>query len=126
MKKGDKVFVYGTLRKGGRAEGKMTRGATFLGSDTITGALIHAVGGWFPGLTIINSDDKVSGDVFEIFDDRLPRELDAYEGFPSLYSRERVLTDGGHDAWVYTYNGPTPESELIVGGDWLAHSGSSF
>jgi gamma-glutamylcyclotransferase (GGCT)/AIG2-like uncharacterized protein YtfP len=32
-----------------------------------------------------------------------------------------VLTEGGHRAWVYTFNGPVREDERIPGGDWLEH-----
>jgi gamma-glutamylcyclotransferase (GGCT)/AIG2-like uncharacterized protein YtfP len=60
----------------------------------------------------------VEVDVFEITDEALPGRLDNYEGYPSLYNRERVPTEDGQEVWVYTYNHPVSEESRIETGRW--------
>lgn len=126
MKKGDFVFVYGTLRQGQVNDLSRWGGgdeARFVGADTISGRLFDC--GWYPGVKDAedfgSSEDFVKGEVFELLDDATVPGLDGYEGYPILYDRKTVLTEGGHRAWVYTYNGPVEDSERIAGGDWLEH-----
>lgn len=126
MLKGDYLFVYGTLRRGENSD--LSRNASqidYIGRDRINGHLYNL--GWYPGVrgaphTIKEGFDPekptVIGDVFRIRDAGIAAHLDAYEGYPNLYSRNVVLTEKGVKAWVYTYNDETSPDRLIENGDW--------
>jgi gamma-glutamylcyclotransferase (GGCT)/AIG2-like uncharacterized protein YtfP len=119
MKKGDLLFVYGTLRPGERADLNRSRhefGVAYIGEDDIVGN-IYDTGCGYPGLKL-EGDNKVHGDVFRVRDESVGPFLDAYEGYPSLYGRTQVETSNGRTVWVYTFNPPVKAERLIVGGDW--------
>lgn len=132
MKKGDLIFVYGTLRKGERADlssGFYSYGVDYIDRDKINGNLYHL--GAFPGvreatnLQPYTSDmPTITGEVFRIRDQSIIALLDAYEGYRSadptggLYNRQQVLTEDGRKVWVYIYNHPVIEEQRIPGGDW--------
>lgn len=115
MRVGDKVFVYGTLRPGMSANGKMEKGARHLGETTIQGSMYDL--GWFPGVRL-EGDGRVYGDLYEIMDPELPQRLDDYENYPILYNRRVVETEEGQKTWVYVIQAiPMPES-IIESGVW--------
>jgi gamma-glutamylcyclotransferase (GGCT)/AIG2-like uncharacterized protein YtfP len=124
MQKGDLVFVYGTLRKGERADlsrYQQSFGVSYMGPDHISGMLFHL--GAYPGVKLTTDEfgeehPSVVGEVFRILDASITTILDAYEGYPSLYQRSEVTTARGRKVWVYTYNHPVREEQLIIGGDW--------
>lgn len=126
MKKDDLLFVYGSLRIGecNDIERKSPIGSVeYKGQDKINGLIYWIGAGWYPGLKTEQGNydsraPKVVGDVFEIKTDEVAAMLDAYEGYPSLYDRVEVETEGGRIVWVYTYNGGVKEYELVESGDW--------
>jgi gamma-glutamylcyclotransferase (GGCT)/AIG2-like uncharacterized protein YtfP len=131
MKKGDCIAVYGTLRKGERAD--LARQAnkfdvTYLCKDRINGKLYHL--GAYPGVKTESKsfDPKlpcVTVEVFHIRDESIIAILDAYEGYNSdnpehgLYNRIEVESEDGRIVWVYIYNGPVTPDQLIESGDWV-------
>lgn len=132
MKKGDLILVYGTLRKGERADlssGFYSYGVDYLDKDKINGRLYHL--GAFPGVKLDEprtefqkKEPVITGEVFRIRDQSIVAILDAYEGYRSadpdsgLYNRHQVMTAEGRKVWVYTYNHPVIEEQRIPGGDW--------
>lgn len=126
MKKGDKLFVYGSLRTGQGMDLSIRSGARFLCMDKINGLLYEP--SWFPGVKRLDVDENdfnpnlstVVGEVYEITDDAMPRQLDSYEGYPNLFDRIQVETERSHLVWVYTYNPTVGDNQLVSGGDWLA------
>lgn len=133
MKRGECVFVYGTLRSGERADLAKQQGqfcVTRLGVDYINGKLYHL--GAFPGVKLLDTSKEdfnpklpvVTGEVFLINNPSIGAILDAYEGYyadkPSqgLYDRTEVLSREGRVVWVYTYNSTVTEDQLIETGDW--------
>lgn len=133
MKAGDLVFVYGTLRRGERADlSKMSgRSVDYLDMDFINGKLYHL--GAFPGLKLLKATPvdffdpekpTVAGEVFLIHDSSVGAILDAYEGYrpddPSHghYDRAEVVTKRGRFVWVYVYNPLVTEDQWIETGDW--------
>lgn len=130
MKKGEFLFVYGTLRKGERADlSKQSRdfGVSFVCEDVINGDLYHL--GGFPGLKIKGDDFSsslpiVHGETFLINDVSIVSILDAYEGYDyehptqGLYNRSQVKSGEGLLVWVYTYNHPVTSDQRIESGDW--------
>jgi gamma-glutamylcyclotransferase (GGCT)/AIG2-like uncharacterized protein YtfP len=133
MKKGDLILVYGTLRKGERADlssGFYSYGVDFIGPDRVNGRLYHL--GAFPGVKGLSHDfafhedaPVVTGEVFRIRDQSIVALLDAYEGYRSeepdrgLYDRQQAMTEIGRKVWVYTYNGMIHEDQRIASGDWV-------
>lgn len=123
MKKGDKVFVYGTLRQGfGAYSMFMANGTEFVGSDRISGTM-YTLGG-FPGVRLGDATSfdtegpKVLGEVYTVTDDNVPDRLDRYEGYPYLYDRKQVQTENGELAWVYEINRDQPADRIVHSGDW--------
>lgn len=150
MKKGDCIFVYGTLRRGERADlAKQAHafGVDFLSVDKINGGLYHL--GSFPGVKLLDYVDDpdgrplfysgnptVTGEVFRVRDVSIGAMLDAYEGYippedrtsghQGLYDRCIVETEKGRAVWVYTYNHPVIEEQRIESGDWCKNKDMPF
>jgi gamma-glutamylcyclotransferase (GGCT)/AIG2-like uncharacterized protein YtfP len=132
IKEGDLIAVYGTLRKGERAD--LSRGqshfqARYVGDDRIGGNIYNL--GSYPGLKGAKDfDQTIDGnvcetvvvEVFKALDASLGTVLDYYEGWPSLYSRTQIVTEQGRKVWVYTYNGEVTSDNLIPSGDWTARN----
>ena len=103
------IYVYGTLRPGGTE--------TF----QIPGKM-YAVS-WFPGIILLPEggpeDSYVTCERIEVSD---LAHVDAYEGFypddlrSSLYIRKPIF-----DGWIYEYNYPVSQRDLIPSGDWLVY-----
>ena len=109
------LFVYGTLRTGGRADGFL-RGCEHVGGATVEGALYDM--GAYPAL-VLGGEGRVEGEVWRCPAAVLSR-LDEYEGVPEgLYHRVRVDA-GGVECWTYVA-GPalasrlTPERRIPAG-----------
>jgi gamma-glutamylcyclotransferase (GGCT)/AIG2-like uncharacterized protein YtfP len=131
MQKNDLLFVYGTLRKGERADLRSQvhqHDVVFCGMDVINGELYHLHS--YPGVKTTPQDifnesmPCVTGEVFRITHPSIIAFLDAYEGYNSdrpesgLYDRLQTKTAAGRLVWVYTYNGPVTSEQLILDGDW--------
>lgn len=138
MKKDDSIFVYGTLRRGERAD--LTKqfyayGVDLLGPDRINGKLYHL--GSFPGVKLSALGDfdpavpVVVGEAFRIHDASIVAILDAYEGYQSenpttgLYDRCQIQTERGRTVWVYTFNGMVIPEQQIESGDWCKNRQTS-
>lgn len=124
VKKGDLLFVYGTLRVGESNDLTKFEDSTPAGKTRINGLLYNL--GWFPGvkltegasLSFLPGEPTVTGDVFEIGSAKLVDRLDSYESYPSLYNRVQVDTEDGRTVWVYTYNYNVSEDQRLHSGDW--------
>jgi gamma-glutamylcyclotransferase (GGCT)/AIG2-like uncharacterized protein YtfP len=131
MQKGDIIFVYGTLRRGERADlAKQAHNfdTTFIGDDKINGKMYHL--GAFPGVKASSGDFSpnapiVVGELFRIMAPSIITLLDHYEGYDAdnpergLYNRLQTQSEAGRTVWVYTYNGPVSCEQLITSGDWV-------
>ena len=103
---GDRVFVYGTLRRGfinNDATLAFRDGATFITEGTLAGALYSV--GWYPAL-IEGEEGEVHGEVWQITAPGIMHILDDYEGLfddgPPEYKRARrmISTPNGQvEAW---------------------------
>ena len=118
------LFVYGTLRPGGRAQDMMNE-FRYVGRARVRGKLYTL--GWYPGL-VLGEEGEVTGDVYEVPVSAF-EQLDHYEGCastspePHEYQRRKVdavYKSGGTDTvWVYDFIAPVKPDALIEGGDWL-------
>lgn len=119
MKRGDLVFVYGTLRRD-QAMDMTLLGGEWVANDAIHGKL-YTCGG-YPALKLDpDTRDIVIGELFRIRDRKTPMRLDRYEGYPHLYDRVRVQTLTKRDVWVYVHNSEFDENRRIPSGDWIVH-----
>lgn len=116
MQVGEKFFCYGTLKSGHWANSNfLANRSEFISEDRIEGSLYNL--GAFPGYKTEGSG-MVSGEVYEITDEKLPEMLDDYEGYPSLYDRVKLRTEKGYNCWVYVLNQQPSEQMLIEEGVW--------
>jgi gamma-glutamylcyclotransferase (GGCT)/AIG2-like uncharacterized protein YtfP len=125
VNKGELLFVYGSLRRGERADLSNNMRASFICPDRING-LLYSVS-WFPGLKEVPDipafdydAPSVVGDVFRLRDDTIIKQLDAYEGYPDLYERLQTVTESGRKVWVYVYNHGVHEDSRVKSGDWTS------
>lgn len=118
------VFVYGTLMRSGANHPVLLRlGAVFVGeAETVEPRMLVDLGP-YPALLPIGSQVElrctVHGELYEIPDASLAA-LDAFEGTPHLYARERLRLRspaGERDAFAYVLaRRPPRTAEVIASG----------
>ena len=118
----EKVFVYGTLRKGGHYH-HLLEDSTFLINGFVPGEMYSL--GAYPAVVI--SDDcslKVYGEVFSVTEDVLSK-LDKLEGHPEFYLRimQKIEIENGRpvNAWIYVISEDEIKGDLkkVDSGDWF-------
>ncbi|MEB3166196.1 MAG: gamma-glutamylcyclotransferase family protein [Cyanobacteriota bacterium] len=111
---GERVFVYGSLRRGQRNHG-LLQGARAEGEGSLSGAVLHDLG---PFPMAVPGQGVVHGEVV-VVPPPLLAELDRFEGVPRLYQRHRRrLIDG---RWVWIYLGQARQvrhSPRLASGRW--------
>lgn len=102
----ERVFVYGSLKRGLRHHDQMA-GAAFLGEVALSGHHLVLYEGGYPALvespgppTSAVCPDTVHGELFFVTSEHLKR-LDEFEECPSLYERVRVVLMSGAAAFAY-------------------------
>lgn len=129
--KDDLLFVYGTLRRGGRWKmaHMLASHGEFIG-EAVYRARLYRVADYPCAVPSANPADRVRGDVYSLRDPAslLPL-LDEYEGCgagsgePAEYVRRcqeiQLLTGKTLSAWVYLYNRPVDGLERIMSGDFF-------
>jgi gamma-glutamylcyclotransferase (GGCT)/AIG2-like uncharacterized protein YtfP len=114
------LFVYGTLKRGGRAA-ELMQGCEWLGTATV-GGVLYNIDDQFTTL-IVYGNTPVHGEVWRCPPDML-KQLDEYEGVDSgLFRRIGVtvtLADGERvGCWIYVA-GPklarklTPDRQIVT------------
>lgn len=120
------VFVYGTLRKGGRNDINLLQPAPrYLGMGEVRGTLYHI--DWYPGLTLGGEEAvTVVGEVYAIAP-ALEQALDRIEGIvvgqDSEYFKREVdvqVQGAALRCLVYEINpGRVRDKQPIGHGDWI-------
>lgn len=120
------VFVYGTLRRGGRNDINRLRPAPeYVGMGEVSGVLYHI--DWYPGLTLGGEEAvTVVGEVYRITPE-LEAVLDAIEqivpGADSEYFKREVdiSVDGKPlPCLLYEVNPARVRGKQVIGhGDWI-------
>jgi gamma-glutamylcyclotransferase (GGCT)/AIG2-like uncharacterized protein YtfP len=113
----ERVFVYGTLRRGGSNHFRMD-GAEFLSPATVKGRLYQI--DWYPGLVLDDFGDEIIGEVYQVSGTVL-EELDRFEGAEYRRLQTQVRLSDGETVcdWAWEWLGPVDETRRITGGDWL-------
>lgn len=109
-----RVFVYGTLRRG-ESHAHFMQDARYLGTHVTE-----------PRYTLCDFDEypaavswgvtAIHGEVYEV-DEAALRRLDEYEEFPRVYNRRLIHTPYG-GAWIYLMLAPPAMACVIGHGDW--------
>lgn len=120
------VFVYGTLRKGGRNDiSRLAPAPKYLGMGEVRGTLYHL--DWYPGLALGGEQPvTVVGEVYEVTP-QLEAVLDEIEGVGAGGSGEYVKRDlevqvGGRAVPCFLYEidpARVAGREPIGHGDWM-------
>ena len=120
------VFVYGTLRRGGRNDiNRLAPAPKYLGMGEVKGSLYHF--DWYPGLALGGAEPvTVVGEVYEILP-QLEQVLDAIEGIgpgdDSEYFKRhlQVQVEGRNvPCFLYEINPQRVEGrEPLRHGDWI-------
>jgi len=112
-----RVFVYGTLRKGGSNNFRM-EDCKWIGPAAVNGHLYEI--DWYPGLVLDENGAKVVGDLYEVPAEKIDA-LDEFEG--PEYRRLRTMVQNAEDeaesAWIWEWSRPTQGLQAVPGGDWL-------
>lgn len=120
-----KVFVYGTLKVGGRFSKLVAKFRHNSKSATTTGTMF-SVSGDYPAL-ILAGDTTILGELHEYDDEAFPilNRIEGYRGPNNpnnLYNLEEIevtLTDGAKDrALVYTFAENTTNLSIVENGCW--------
>jgi gamma-glutamylcyclotransferase (GGCT)/AIG2-like uncharacterized protein YtfP len=125
-----KLFVYGTLLKGQRADFRLGACLSTARSATVAGQLWNL--GRYPGLSQGGvPNQRVKGEIVTLADPELQFEdLDHYEEFsgygqPNTEYFRGLLTaqsDAGEElVWTYQLSAHSFDGQLIESGDWLNH-----
>jgi len=123
------VFVYGTLRRGGRNDiNRLTPAPRYVGMGEVQGSLYHM--GWYPGLTLGGEEAvTVIGEVYEV-SPQLETVLDDIEeivpGPDSEYFKREVQVDVAGRAvrcFLYEINPARVRGRPALShGDWILFS----
>jgi len=127
----DLLFVYGTLRAGGRNDiARIQPAARYQGPARVRGLLYDL--GAYPALLLDADGGWVAGELYQVPERAWP-ELDALEepvtptrpdGEYFKITAAVELSDGSaQEAWVYTANPAVLTLDrLIAHGDWMRHA----
>ena len=98
----NKLFVYGTLKKGHSNHDRFLSHAKYLGEGTTTRDIWALYDlGFFPAMT--HGNMQVTGEVYEVSDYELGK-IDMLEGAPDLYERHMIVIDvDGEEHHCHTY-----------------------
>jgi len=114
-----RIFVYGTLKVGGRAHDLLERhDSQFLG-EVITDPRFHLYNlGWFPGMVMDGDlEGGVHGELYEVTESCL-EAMDQYEGAPHLFRRDEITLADGSMSLAYLYAQKFSDCPRVVGGVW--------
>lgn len=111
-----KIFVYGTLRKGGLAAHFLEKFPLVYPNTTLKGFSLYD-GGWYPFAVPASESCVITGDVFEIPEIILP-QLDEYEG--PEYKR---ISPENQELFIYVVKADARVKGLlkVEEGDWLKY-----
>lgn len=111
----ERVFVYGTLRRG-QPNHRLLAGAHYLGTHVTPACYTMLDLGTYPAV-IEGGATAVVGEVYAV-DRALLARLDRFEDCPGEYARRRIDTPYGA-AWIYLYSRTPRGKRPIASGDWV-------
>lgn len=115
-----KVFVYGSLRKGGFLNSYFTKDLFIKTIKTSPGySLYDITNGAFPAMVESGDQSQVHGEVYEV-DAILLSKLDRAEGHPDFYCRKKIALEDGEEVFAYLLpNDGVVGCPKVEDGDWM-------
>jgi gamma-glutamylcyclotransferase (GGCT)/AIG2-like uncharacterized protein YtfP len=123
-----KLFVYGTLKRGGELHAELaSEKVRFLGPAKIQGRLFRISGESYPGAVPADNEQYIKGELYELHQPaETLRKIDEVEGCDEgLFERKLVNVWIGSKkmkAWAYFYSKPLKKSPPITSGHFLVKS----
>lgn len=114
-----RVFVYGTLRRGG-SNHELLAQARFLGEHWTEATFSMLDVGPYPGV-VEGGETEILGEVFQVNPAQF-RRLDQLEDYPRSYTRQPIATPWG-EAWIYLYRLRGQRLPTVPSGDWFRRVG---
>lgn len=114
--RGVRVFVYGTLMRGGFYH-HLLETSRFIEEAHTRRAYTLVDLGDYPAL-LEGGDTSVAGEIFEVTDEVLA-SLDELEGHPDYYRRDAVVLSDGRRVTSYIFNHEPDGAVRIRSGRWL-------
>lgn len=114
------LFVYGTLRRGGRNNFFLEGRGAFRGVTKTRDPYVMGSFGFCPFITFPEDVDQgvqIVGELWEVPSWTLA-EIDRLESHPDLYKRERIPLIQGSTAWTYLFPYFPSKCSEITSGDW--------
>lgn len=112
----ERVFVYGSLRRGERNHFFLD-GQTRLGACQTDAAYALFDTGPYPA-AVAGSSTALSGEVYAV-DAACFAQLDVLEDYPHSYTRAQIATPWGR-AWIYLWIAAVDPAWRRLPGDWCA------
>ncbi|MDX2127653.1 MAG: gamma-glutamylcyclotransferase family protein [Chloroherpetonaceae bacterium] len=122
------LFVYGTLRTGGRGAHLVSKYGHKKADAKVKG-LLYDIGD-FPAF-IHHEDAIVYGELIQLRPNVTLEEIDEYEGVDKmhphdgLYRRDKItavlMNNETVEAWIYVWNQSVKGLKMIENGDYLAY-----
>lgn len=121
----DRLFVYGTMRRGQTAR-SLVANSIKKSANAVTSGQIYAFPMGYPGYTEGDGKGRVVGEVVWLTDLAATFGLlDAYEGEDFARVIKQVTTDAGEQTWAWIYTLADPAAiklgTLIEDGDWVRY-----
>jgi len=126
----EKVFVYGTLKKG-MGNHRLLEGSGFLGmGETVAQYGMYVLPGGIPYVKGRSGMKAVIvGEVYEVDEDAL-RRIDRLERHPDFYRRRLVPVMLNQEeeirAWLYFLADEDREGDLFIGGNYVHFIGRHY
>ena len=116
----NKIFIYGSLKKGGRERGlRESKDCKYLGTAITTDSIFNLIDlGKFPTITM-DGKYKIQGELWSVTNEKL-RELDKIEGYPMIYTKTLVNTSLG-EAETYLLTDKSWEIYSVNEFSWKVH-----
>lgn len=118
---GARIFVYGTLMRGGHNHRVMGERARLVRARARTLARFTMLDlGSFPAI-VDRGNTAIVGEVFELNKDAL-KDVDRLEGHPTFYRRTQVALADGELVETYLWQRiAEPWRSMVISGDWRQH-----
>ncbi len=110
----NRVFVYGTLKRGQRNY-RFMRGSRFVGLHRTERVYSMFEFEGYPAVCVGGSH-AVTGEVYQV-DDHQFRRIDDLEWYPHFYQRIEIPTRWG-DAWMYIVRAELCVGKRLMRGTW--------
>jgi len=112
----EKIFVYGSLRKGMYNYSYFADGLNHLETKELKGYRMHSLGAY--PFVVEDPDKSIVVDVMEV-EPTFKRHIDNMEFGAGYRAKEETLDD--HEGTIYYFETPRPNTSEVENGDWVKY-----